>query len=127
MPWETKRWDLSNMTETALAKLDTAKRVLGLADWFPRLVTDCKTIITSTMDETGRVLLKARYEIGVRILQDYERFGSTTQEDLARELGWSQETVSKIIAFAERIRDKHEWSFEKFSNSVTKLPSWHKI
>ena len=99
-------------------------------DWFYDLVGDCRNLIEAAKLNAGMVLIEAKYDLGKRILLDYERFGSyaggKTQQDLADELDFSQKTISDCIRFAERIKLEYDDSFERFSNSVTK-PSWRMI
>lgn len=99
-------------------------------EWYHYLVSDCKQIIEDAKNNAGMVLIEAKYELGKRILTDYERFGSytggKTQQDLADELDFSQKTISDCIRFAERIKLEYDDSFESFSNTVTKA-SWRKI
>jgi len=98
--------------------------------WFDDLVGDCRKLIETAKLNAGMVLIEAKYELGKRILIDYERFGSydggKTQQDLADELGFSQQTLSDAIRFAERIKLEYNDSFERFTNTVGKL-SWRKI
>lgn len=99
-------------------------------DWFDGLVGDCRYLIEVAKLNAGMVLIEAKYELGKRILIDYERFGSyaggKTQQDLADELGFSRQTLSDAIRFAERIKLEYDDSFERFANAVGK-PSWRKI
>jgi len=98
--------------------------------WFDDLVVDCRTLIDVAKLDAGMVLIEAKYALGKRILLDYERFGSyrggKTQQDLADELGFSQQTLSDAIRFAEKIKLEYDDSFEGFTNTVGK-PSWRKI
>ena len=104
--------------------------IVPIDNWFPTLVYECSQIIEKAKVRAGMVFIEAKYEMGKRILIDYEKFGSyeggKTQADLAYELGFSQKTISDCIRFAERIKLEYKDSFEKFSNTVTK-PSWRKI
>lgn len=99
-------------------------------DWFEDLVVDCRILIEGAKLNAGMVLIEAKYELGKRILLDYERFGSyaggKTQQELADELGFSQQTLSDAIRFAEKIKLEYDDSFERFTNTVGK-PSWRKI
>lgn len=104
--------------------------IVPLDNWFPTLVYECSQIIEEAKVKAGMVLIEAKYELGKRILLDYEKFGSyaggKTQQDLADELGFSQQSLSDAIRFAERIKLEYDGSFEGFTNSVGKL-SWRSI
>jgi len=103
---------------------------IGPVCWFDILVIDCRNIIESARFDTGLRLLSAKWELGNRILQDYKRFGSysggKTQEDLSKELGLSQASLSDCIRF----REKAGSDFNQFINALiksNKIPSWRSI
>ena len=89
------------------------------ARWFTTLVSDCKQIIEEAKLKVGKVLIKAKYDIGNRILPDYEKFGRQedgyiTQDDLAEVLETSQTNIRNCINFAKIVNKR----YGKFTESI---------
>lgn len=100
------------------------------AEWFDQLVSDCRAIIERAKIETGIRLLRAKWELGNRILPDYQKFGRAeydgkTQEELARILGLGhQRRVGELIQFRLRVGENFDlW----YKSSDASLLSWRKI
>jgi len=97
--------------------------------WYDTIVSDCKAIIDKAKTETGIRLLKAKWEVGDRLLLDYEKFGrveygNKTQLDLASSLGTKQQRISEIVSFRQKVGVDFELWLKSTDTSVL---SWYQI
>lgn len=103
------------------------------SEWFDKLVDDCKAIVSKAKTEVGLRLLKLKWELGDRIIKDYQKFGrraygNKTQKDLAIELGFSQQEVSRLIRFRKEVgKDFDSWLENTLTESKLSKLSWRKI
>lgn len=106
----------------------SVERLVYTTEWYDTLVSDCKAIIDLAKIETGIRLLRAKWELGNRILPDYHRFGSysggKTLQEFANDLGTCHQRASEWIRFREMVGE----DFEKwFADRSANLPTWKEI
>lgn len=106
------------------------ERLSYAAEWYDTLVSDCQAIMEQAKIETGIRLLRAKWELGNRILPDYHKFGRSTygdktQEDLATDLGLSHKArISEIVNFRRKVGSDFTKFVERFDASNL---SWRKV
>jgi len=105
------------------------KKELEKQEWFQALIEDLRAIIVERTFESNLVRLKMKWEIGDRILRDYENFqrfgyGEKVVETLAEYLNISASHLWKIIQFRKM--------FPTWKDVEEKLPlgkniSWYQV
>ncbi len=102
--------------------------IVPLDNWFPSLVSDCKQIIEEARKTAGLVLIRAKYDLGKRIIPDYIKFDREhSQILLADSLEVSRTTVGNCINFAKKV-DAEYGSFDNYLQDVNALThSWRSI
>ena len=78
------------------------------------MVLDCKQVVEEAKFKAGRILVKAKYDLGNRILVDYKKFGRheygyKTQQDLGEELRFDFRRISEFVSFAAKISARALW------------------
>lgn len=102
------------------------------SDWYDELIEDCRAIIAEAHFSVQTELLKGKWEIGKRIMQDelqLERagYGEQVVEALSGPLEVSPQTLWKCIQFYKKFK------FEDFSEVMPKIeidgktPSWYRV
>jgi transcriptional regulator with XRE-family HTH domain len=87
--------------------------------WYEQLVKDCLKIKETGKMLTGVALIRHAWEMGNRILPDYEKFGrhergNKTQQDLADDIGVGRPRISEYIA----VRNKIGEDFDRWIKTV---------
>jgi len=101
-------------------------------EWYEELVSECKAILSEAHFSVQLELLKGKWEIGKRIVQDelqFERagYGSKVVEVLSTALEVSPQTLWKCIQFYKRFSEP---AFDTVIQKIQidgKTPSWYKV
>ena len=101
-------------------------------EWYTELIDECKAILSEAHFAVQTEMLKGKWEIGKRIVQDelqFERagYGEKVVEVLSRELEVSPQTLWKCIQFYKRF---NEDTFDPVINRIQidgKTPSWYRV
>ena len=99
---------------------------------YESLIKDCRVIVERVKQEAGFVLIKGKYDLGNRILPEYEKFGRAelgfkTQQDLADDLEINQQNISEFIRFANKVNEEYG-GFTQFTQSTdASVLSWRKV
>lgn len=109
--------------------IQISKKELEKQEWFQALIEDLRAILVERTFESNLVRLKMKWEIGDRILQDYDNFqrfgyGERVVETLAEYLNISASHLWKIIQFRKM--------FPTWGDVEEKLPlgkniSWYQV
>jgi len=105
------------------------EKITYSTEWYDTLVSDCKTIIDKAKTDIGVRLLRAKWNLGDKIVPNYNRFeraeyGNKTQKDFAKELELKQQEISNVIRFRKKIGDNFDLWLESTDISVL---SWYNI
>ena len=101
-------------------------------EWYEELVEECKAILSEAHFAVQTELLKGKWEIGKRIVQDelqFERagYGEKVVEMLSVALEVSPQTLWKCIQFYKRFSEE---TFEPVIGKIQidgKTPSWFRV
>uniref|UniRef100_A0A7V3JAP4 DUF1016 family protein n=1 Tax=candidate division CPR3 bacterium TaxID=2268181 RepID=A0A7V3JAP4_UNCC3 len=100
-------------------------------DWYQALCEECRAIITETMFNSRIELLRGKWELGKKIIEEELNFqkagyGEKIVETLAKDLGMSAVHLWKCLQFYKKFPK------ERFEDVINELPegksiSWYKI
>lgn len=105
--------------------------LLQNCEWYQNLLEECQAIIVETRFNSAIEILKGKWELGKRILEDelnFERagYGKKIVETVSKDLGMSAVHLWKCIQFYKKFPK------EKFDDVLNELPegkaiSWFKV
>lgn len=98
-------------------------------EWFQAMIEDCEAIITERRFNSAMELIQCKWEIGNRILEDWDnierfKYGSKIVETLSKILGMSPSHLYKCIEFARKFKT---WNEAEEALPDGKATSWYKV
>ena len=98
-------------------------------DWFHGMVEDCEAIIVERRFNASLELIQSKWEIGNRILEEWENierfhYGDKIVETLSKILGMSVSHLYKCLEFARKYK---KWEEAEKALPEGKATSWYKV